>query len=438
MASAPPSRRDDFEIAVICALSIEYNAVTLIFDEFWDHKGDKYGRASGDPNHYTTGRVGKYNVVLALLPNMGTIDAASAAASMRSSYRALKLALLVGVCGGVPRGEQGEEVLLGDVIISKSVVRYDFGRQYPDRFVRKNTIGDNLGWPNKDIRNLLVWFETDHGIGELERRTADFLQQLQANAAKNRRAGKDKYRYPGTAQDQLFRPDYRHKHHIAAACLCRDCLDDAHPVCDAALNSLCGDLGCDKSQLVVRDRLDEKQQLEREDSTAAQAPALYVGAVASGDKVIKSAAHRDKIAAKENVIAFEMEGAGVWDEVPCIMVKGVCDYADSHKHKGWQNFAAATAASAAKAILERYVQTDKPLEAASNNRKCGSRDCDGKSNKRSATARGDMSHTAHYGRPGADAQGPVFHGPMFYGPITGHNVIAGSSTTGGTVQYDFN
>ncbi len=28
-----------------------------------------------------------------------------------------------------------------------------------------------------------------------------------------------------------------------------------------------------------------------------------------------------------------MEGAGVWDEVPYIVIKGICDYADSHKNK---------------------------------------------------------------------------------------------------------
>lgn len=415
MAPAPRSGRDDFEVAVICALPSEYDAVSFLFDEFWDEDGDQYGKASGDPNHYTTGRMGKYNVVLALLRHMGTISAASAAASMRSSYRALKLALLVGVCGGVPQGEHGE-VLLGDVIISKYVVQYDFGRQYPDRFVRKDTIGDNLGRPNEDIGSLLAWFETDRGIEMLERRTANFLRQLQANAAKSRRGAKDRYRYPGAAGDQLFRADYRHKHHLAATCLCRDCVDDAHPVCDAALGSSCDDLGCDKNQLVVRDRLDEKLQLELKDRTEAQAPALYVGAVASGDMVIKSAAHRDKIAAKEKIIAFEMEGAGIWDKVPCIVVKGVCDYADSHKHKGWQSFAAATAASAAKAILERYVQADKPSEAARNKQTVGN----------------DTSRAAHHDRPGADAQGPVFHGP-----IKGHNVIAGSSVTGGTVRYDF-
>ncbi len=35
-----------------------------------------------------------------------------------------------------------------------------------------------------------------------------------------------------------------------------------------------------------------------------------------------------------------------------MVVKGVCDYADCHKSKKWQDFAAATAASALRAILE--------------------------------------------------------------------------------------
>ncbi|PKK44836.1 hypothetical protein CI102_13260, partial [Trichoderma harzianum] len=57
-----------------------------------------------------------------------------------------------------------------------------------------------------------------------------------------------------------------------------------------------------------------------------------------------------------------MEGAGVWDELPCIIVKGVSDYGDGHKTRKWaewQNFAAATAASVARALIERYPQTDK-------------------------------------------------------------------------------
>jgi nucleoside phosphorylase len=74
---------------------------------------------------------------------------------------------------------------------------------------------------------------------------------------------------------------------------------------------------------------------------------------------MKSGEDRDMLARREGVIAFEMEGAGIWEEVPCIVVKGVCDYADCHKSRKWQNFAAATAASTSKAILERYIQIDK-------------------------------------------------------------------------------
>ena len=67
MAASRPSRREDFEIAIVCALPLEYDAVSLLFDEFWDGEGDQYGRAAGDVNYYTTGCIGKHNVVLALL-----------------------------------------------------------------------------------------------------------------------------------------------------------------------------------------------------------------------------------------------------------------------------------------------------------------------------------------------------------------------------------
>jgi nucleoside phosphorylase len=361
MGARRPSRRDEFEIAIICALPLEYDAVSLLFDELWDEDGDQYGRAAGDDNSYTTGRIGKYTVVLALLPHMGKANAAGAAASIRSSYSSLRLALLVGICGGVPRACNGEddEILLGDVVISKTVVQYDFGRQYPDKFVRRNTVQSNLGKPNKDIRNLLVTFETDYGRDWLQEKTTHFLKELQANAARKKRQGK--YKYPGTAEDKLFEPMYRHKHHISPACICSSCHDKSDPVCYEALDSSCDDLGCDQRHLVARERLERKRQLEQDNSNEVQEPAINIGPVASGDRVIRSGEDRDRIAQKEGIIAFEMEGAGVWEEVPCIVVKGVCDYADCHKNKKWQNFAAATAASASKAILLRYVQTDRIL-----------------------------------------------------------------------------
>ncbi|KAJ5894885.1 hypothetical protein N7495_006576 [Penicillium taxi] len=49
-----------------------------------------------------------------------------------------------------------------------------------------------------------------------------------------------------------------------------------------------------------------------------------------------------------------MEGAGLWDTIPTIVVKGVCNYADSHKNKKWQRYAAATAATCTKGILKEW------------------------------------------------------------------------------------
>ncbi|GAB7349483.1 hypothetical protein MBLNU459_g0195t1 [Dothideomycetes sp. NU459] len=46
-----------------------------------------------------------------------------------------------------------------------------------------------------------------------------------------------------------------------------------------------------------------------------------------------------------------MEAAGLMDNFPCVVVRGICDYADSHKNKRWQPYAAATAAAYAKELL---------------------------------------------------------------------------------------
>ncbi|KAL6815061.1 hypothetical protein J3E69DRAFT_346691 [Trichoderma sp. SZMC 28015] len=357
MTPVAPPDRDHFDVAIICAIPTEYNAICQIFDKFWDDDGDPYGRAAGDLNIYTTGRIGKHNVVLALLPQMGKSNAAAAAASFRSSYNNVELALLVGVCGGVPRTDSfaEDEILLGDVVISRAVVQYDFGRKYPNGFVRKSSFQDNLGKASKNIQGLLINFGTDRGLNLLQRQTAQFLRHLQS---KNRRT-LTKYRYPGTVEDRLFRPDYRHKHRDSRANTCTICGSDTNAVCEEALNETCEALGCEERYLVDRKRLQKKQTLEQSSQEEAQEPAIHIGTVASGDTVLKSGEDRDKIAAKEEVIAFEMEGAGIWGEIPCIILKGVCDYADSHKNKRWQDFAAATAAAAAKALLHRYPKTEK-------------------------------------------------------------------------------
>ncbi|KAK1252145.1 hypothetical protein MKX08_003332 [Trichoderma sp. CBMAI-0020] len=344
-AEGRPSGREDFQIAIICALPLEYDVVSLLFDRFWDDD-ESYGRARGDTNTYTNGRMGPYNVVLALLPNVGTVAAAGVAASFRSSYPNLQLAFLVGICSGVPiTGEN--EIHLGDVVISNSAVQYDLGKQYNRKFVVKDTVDDVLGRPNKNIRSLVASFKTEHIRGQLQQKACLHLQYLQSAAAKRRR--RQNYKYPGIHNDMLFVADYRHKHRGAQTCSV--CNSQTDGFCEQASKASCAELGCDETNLVKRTDLEMRGSAEDIE--------IFIGRIASGNSVIKSGEYRDKIAQEQGVIALEMEGAGLWDEIPCIIVKGVSDYADGHKNDLWQRYAAATAASVLKAVLGRYTMTDR-------------------------------------------------------------------------------
>lgn len=353
--ATPPASRDEFEVALVCSLPLEYDAVSLLFDHFWDENGDPYGRAIGDPNTYTTGRFGNFDVVLVLLPNTGKVSAASATASLRSSYPGLRLVILTGICGAVPNSDAGDEILLGDVIISKTVVQYDYGRQYPDNFVAKDTTEDSLGRPDKNIRSLVTVLETARERERVEKRAAVLLQQIQDSAAKKpRRLKADTYQYPGAANDRLFEANYRHKHYSSPQCLCAHCHEYSDPVCEESRLLTCNVLGCDEKHVIPRKRLGTNRPLEQQEPREdARFPSVFIGRFGSSDKILRSGEHRDLIAKHYGILAFEMEGAGVWDELPCVIVKGVCNYADSHMNNCWDNFAAATAASVAKSLVER-------------------------------------------------------------------------------------
>ncbi|KAF7558202.1 hypothetical protein G7Z17_g10 [Cylindrodendrum hubeiense] len=353
-----PTVRDEFHIAIICALPIEADAITLLFDHLWDDDDNPYGRTPGDTNTYTTGRIGLHNVVLFVLPNMGISGAAAATVGLRSSYRSLELALLVGICGGVPK-IAGDDAFLGDVVVSKTIVQYDYGRQYPGNFAMKKTVEDSLGRANKDIRSLLASFETRRGMKLLQTKATEHLKRLQKAAATNnlqsggrRRRKQPDYVYPGIAEDKLYPPEYTHVHRES----CELCLGGSGDFCLLASKASCADTKCDEAKLVTR-------EFPFEDGES-YIPEIFIGNIGSGNAVMKSGQDRDRIAATHDLIAFEMEGAGAWDEVPCIVIKGICDYADSHKNKIWQDFAAATAASVAKAVLERYVVNDEALAQA--------------------------------------------------------------------------
>ncbi|KAL2269224.1 hypothetical protein VTJ83DRAFT_4070 [Remersonia thermophila] len=364
----PPSSREDFDVAIVCALPLEFDAAVSVLDEVWDTSGGPaLGKARSDLNTYVNGRIGGHNVVLVLLATrMGKVSAAISASDLRHSYPNVRMALLVGICGGVPLPGGDTEIVLGDVVISSSLVQYDFGRRYPDGFLRKSGASDNLAGLGRELSGLINMLQNT----ELQRKT--LRERTMANLRALQQGNPDLYSVPDPATDRVYRADYRHKHQAPdVECLCREHSQETDPVCEKAMESSCDSLGCGDEFLLPRRHLEERIAAfaklsdpdtaeDREEAiSAALEPAIHIGRVASGDTVMKSGVTRDLIAVTEEVIAFEMEGAGIWEHVPSLVIKGVCDYADSHKNKKWQRYAAGTAAAVAKAIMSLVPVADR-------------------------------------------------------------------------------
>ena len=123
------------------------------------------------------------------------------------------------------------------------------------------------------------------------------------------------FTYRGQDQDRLF-----------------DALSDHYGLDNACDN-------CEISELVTRLARDRHD------------PVIHYGLIASGNQVIKHGGTRDKLGQELGILCFEMEAAGLMDNFPCLVIRGICDYADSHKSKQWQGYAAAAAAAYAKELL---------------------------------------------------------------------------------------
>lgn len=277
MSSDTHSRPRDctvFEVAIICALSLEVDAMMALFDDFWEQEQQHYEKSDGDTNSYTIGRLGQHHVLLVHMSHIGKASAANVAATLRSSFPHIRLALLVGICGGVPFVDGGkEEITLGDIVISTQIVQSDFGRQYSDTFIRKNTAQDNLSRPNQEIRAF---------ISSLQTKVATLEEQIQTNTVTLFNAENPKnLKYPGVYKDKLFEKTYRHKHQDAQACaICANCINPKDSVCEDALILSCVELRCAASHLIPHARI---QNVINKASGISNHPRIYFGAIASGD-----------------------------------------------------------------------------------------------------------------------------------------------------------
>ena len=294
---------EDYTVGWISALPIELAAAAEMLDE--EH--EDLPQDPTDNNIYTFGRIGEHNVVIACLPagQMGTNSAAMVASQMKSRFPSIRFGLMVGIGGGVPSAES--DIRLGDVVISQphlqhgGVVQHDFGKVGAEG---RLTMTGFLNSPPTVLLNAVAKLRANH-----IRRRIKLHEYLSAYARL------PEFTYQGAEFDVLYNASYSHV---------------GGPTCD----------GCSKEEVVSR--------VPRENTNAL----LYFGTIASGNQVMKDGVTRDRIS-KElgGILCFEMEAAGLMNNFPCLVVRGICDYADSHKNKRWQPYAAATAASCAKELL---------------------------------------------------------------------------------------
>jgi nucleoside phosphorylase len=233
---------------------------------------------------------------------------------MRARFPNIQYFLLVGIAGGMPRyGPAGaaSEIVLEDVVVSYprgnhgGVLQYD--KAAWEGQGRLNFRGHTNGVPG----DLLAAVNNFRAGGWSKTNIAEVLKQMRLNLDEEQKHQHDD---PGPGCDRLFKDTYDHKGTE---------LDDCEACC------VTDDIDS-WSDRVGATRLFDK-------------PSVHFGNIISSNQLQISAVEGNRIQQKHDVICSEMEAAGVMDIR--VVVRGICDYADSHKNKGWQNYAAATAGS---------------------------------------------------------------------------------------------
>ncbi|GLA32527.1 hypothetical protein AnigIFM63326_000736 [Aspergillus niger] len=313
--SPDPPARDDYTVGWICALAPELTAAQAMLDETYEAPMLPGDRAH-DSNVYSYGRMGQHNVVIASLPAgvTGKVSASSTATNLLRSFPKIRFGLMVGIGGGIPddtETDPNEDIRLGDVVVSVphgesgGVIQYDHGKIASEgQFVQTGSL-------KKPPTILLKAVQSIQAIHD--RRGSDIPDLIEDMVRKWPRMA-TKYRRP-EAEDRLYKTSYE------------------HPVntrnCDY----------CHQNYLVQRPKRDDNK------------PVIHYGLIGSADQVMRHGPTRDRLRSQKNIICVEMEAAGLMDDFPCLVVRGISDYADSHKSDRWHGYAASVAAGYAKELL---------------------------------------------------------------------------------------
>ncbi|PYH88866.1 purine and uridine phosphorylase [Aspergillus ellipticus CBS 707.79] len=300
-----------YTVGIICPLEVEVNAVRFMLDE--EHPYTKRSQLA----RYICGRLGGHNVVI-VTPSTPTntqskVATALATSDLKRTFPAITHLLSVGIGSGIPNPKNN--IRLGDVVIATpsgqhcGVVQFDLGKLELGRF----TLKGYLLPPPRELLDILPIMMSDHRVRRPK--IAEFIETAQTSSATAR------FSRPLPGKDLLFRADYHHSP------------DDT--TCDS----------CDRDLLVSRP--------SRQDPVG---PVIHYGLILSGDTIMENATERDRIAMEAGgASCLDTTAAGVLSNFPCLVIRGICDYADSHANAEWRQYAAAAAAAVAREILE-YIE----------------------------------------------------------------------------------
>lgn len=303
---------EDITIAIFCALPYEAVAVKYSLDEEFSCRP----KTSGPKKYvYSFGRLGNHKIVIARPHQMGTVKAAQCAATVSQQFHNVRFALMVGIGAGIPNLPT-HDIRLGDIAVSiprdnhPGVIQYDFGKYEKGGFVLKGS----LDKPPPILINADGSIEEDEMMNRSPLR--NFLKDIM------KRSG---FARPDT-NDILFDQNF---HHVNDGCDCS---------------------GCEASS---------EKKLAPRTVRRDKHPVVHRGLILSGSGVVKNPLDREQLRQDyRDAICYEMEAAGIMDEIPCLVIRGICDYADTHKQDGWHYYAATVAAAYCKTILSKVDYQD--------------------------------------------------------------------------------
>jgi len=275
-----------------------------------------------DENTYICGTIRGHAVVIATCPQgeTGNVNAGRLTGTMFKTFPNIRMTILVGIGGGIPRAMSSEDPLndiyLGDVVVGwagdgkPACVYYDRGKSKAGgQFELVGTM-QNPEWRLLQALSILA---SDQEMGK-----TTFGNQL----GRLRQKFAQKFARPALEHDRLFKATYHHVGSYGSGCA-----------------------ECDDGELVRR---------PQRSANEAHELVFHQGRIATGNSDIQDGERRDEIGARcDGALCVEMEAAGVNVNGPCLVIRGISDYADSHKNDLWRCHAAGNAAAFARELLCR-------------------------------------------------------------------------------------